>query len=483
MSQTRDAHDSRKESMPTASIVTSLSISGLNELKGGESGTARPTSPKYTSTLTAERLGVTIGASTVRRGDRWVFAAIFMIVNLHTLRHLIGVIYLGFYVAAAALSIALALSRRALRSLDDRGLAVSIWLSVAIIAAYVTLITTSASGAITGLLRFCFAMPIFLALAACTRSRSDLKSHITVMVCFYAVGALTVPLQEFTGPLAVFSDATSRAGFDRYRSLLGAVSVVAVTAGMIVPLVRFVPRLWRFAALMALCISPLLSLSKAAVPAVFFGVSVFAFAAPRRHLRSLMPIIGAAILSFVLVSNLPQLEGRLDVILRGYGVALTGTEIINYDVTTRQGIADRLGTLPLANIAALKDFGTPWVYLTGGGFGMADQTLVSVADSRAPQAHNQYVEIFTVFGPVMGAMLIAITISTLLRLRRRYRSRGHEEYNILCWIMVFFVVSAAFGGGAYFQPVSASVLWLCVFVSLCNLADDDTSCRKVVEKL
>ncbi len=411
-----------------------------------------------------------LNARSVRanRRNQQAFSFVFLVINLHTLRYALGPLYLLLYAAAAAFAFTSFVGRRRYLRLIDGGRSVAAWCAVAVAAAIVTFITTSPTAAATGLTRFVFAVPVFLAIVAFTDSRSDLRSHLGVMVVFYTLGALTVPLQEVTGPIRWFADPTVRGGFDRYGSLLGAVSVVALGVGMIVPIISETALRGRWFYFLALCGSALISLSKAAILSVAFGGLVYLLFARQSLLGRSMTILGAVLCGVMAFAFNPSYQERFDVIAAEYGISLSGNEVVNFDVDTRASALDRLTKLPRENFAALEDFETPFVYVTGGGFGMGGQTLVSEADSRAPQGHNQYVELLTIFGPFLAAVLIGTTLRIAVRLWHNYQQTRDKLYRTFLLVMIFFMFGALFGGGTYFQPVAASMLWTSMFVAFAH---------------
>src|ERR1035437_2597789 len=149
------------------------------------------------------------------------FAIVFCVVNLHTLRNLSTMGYLAAYVPVAAYVIARYLTREKHDLLADRGNLFELWVLVGFCAYAVSLFIISPSGATTGLIRFLFATPIFMAFTLYTSNIDDLLKHIRTMVFFFAFASLTLPMQFFTGPVSWFNDSSSRAGFVRYASLIG----------------------------------------------------------------------------------------------------------------------------------------------------------------------------------------------------------------------------------------------------------------------
>ena len=87
------------------------------------------------------------------------------------------------------------------------------------------------------------------------------------------------------------------------------------------------------------------------------------------------------------------------------------------------------------------------------------------ADAFAIQAHNQYVELLTVFGAVAVVVILPIVVLTLVRLIRLRLKTGNDIYEIVAIAYLMLLVSALFANGKFYQPTSASVLFLAMFAS------------------
>jgi len=404
-------------------------------------------------------------ATETNRSNQIGFAVIFLAVNLHTLRHSLGPIYLAGYAVVAAYSVDVYFRRKKHRDLIDKGSYALAWVLVAGVGAVVTLVTTSLTGAVTGFSRFLFALPVFLALVTFTDSRRDLRSHLNVMVVFYAAAAATVPLQEIVGVLTIFSEGSSRGGFGRFGSALGAVSVVATAAALVIPMIAESTVRFKWFYIVVVAGSALVSLSKVAVIAVLFGLVTYVLSGNQNMTKRTGTIVVALALGTFGFVLSPTFQQRLDVVAQEYGYTTTGEDLTIFGADTGEDAWSRLTEFPRLNYAALEDFESPLVYVIGGGYGMGGQTLVSADDVRAPQGHNQYAELVTVFGPVMAAVLIGITVRVMIRLRRNYKDTNSPLYRTFFAILGFLLIKGLFGGGAFFQPVAASALWTAMFIA------------------
>ena len=412
-------------------------------------------------------------SSAARRAmsNEWAFAIVFIVVNLHTLRRASNVGYLFAYSLVAASSIFAFLNRRKYRELKDGGLLLAGWIVIAIAGFVTTIATTSLIAGITGLTRFLFAIPIFLALVAFTDSLDEFRNHLSIIIVFYTLGALTIPLQEFTGPITWFATSSERAGFERYGSLLGALSVVGGTVALYMLLQQESKLKARPAFLSIMALSALLSLSKAAIGGVALGILGLLIVNYRSLGRWAITIALSAFLVLAVLSVNSDLTSRISAVSQSYGISLTGEQIASNDASIEEGITERLTTRPAQNFAALKQFNSPFVYIVGAGYGMGGLTLVDrEEDVMAPQAHNQYAELVTIFGPVGGAMLILMVITIVVRLWRAFHSRKLRIYFSFLVIMFVWMLIGLFGGGSFFQPAMASILWISIFCAFTKVS-------------
>jgi len=411
--------------------------------------------------------------------NRVKFALVFIVVNLHVLRNLATVPYLAVYAAVAvSLLIDFVFTQRAGRLNSSTGL-FAVWIVVAFFAFLISMALISPAGAVQGLGRFLFSTPIFLALSLYTRNYEELKQHIETFVGFFAFASLTIPLQFLTGPITWFVDASTRNGFERYSSVLGNLTAVGITIGSYVVLAQASRPRWRWVWLLLMVLPALISLNKSAIANVALGL-IFLIILNRRRLGRLA--IGATGLVGVLalmVALIPAIQERLLSPLVSFGIASPMDAGITQvdDVSATQSLLDRLIALPRANFEALQTVHSPFIYLTGGGFGMGNTALVPLADVLAPMAHNQFAESITVFGILGGSVQIAIMLRICVLLYRRVKTRSGGS-GLVAGVLASYVIllfNSLFANGTLYQPASASVFFLALFTATASFFPDETS--------
>ena len=203
--------------------------------------------------------------SAFRASNAVKFGLVFCVVNLHTLRSLSDLFYLAMYVPTATVVATQFLIRYKKRILRGNGALFYVWIFLAFLAFAVSMLTISAGAAIYGLIRFLFAAPIFMALVLYTADEYDLRKHIRTAVVFFAIASLTLPLQFVVGPISWFAESSTRAGFDRYSTLVGSLTAMGIIVGSYMLLAQGMTssRRWLWVSFTALAATA--SLSKSAI--------------------------------------------------------------------------------------------------------------------------------------------------------------------------------------------------------------------------
>lgn len=394
---------------------------------------------------------------------------VFVTVNLHVLRNL-SPAYLGLYGIVTVWTVWHFIDRAAWRRFRLAGPVT--WILMSLSGFVATAASSDLAAAGFGLSRFLFCVPIFLGLAAFTDDHRDARHHLETFVVFFAVAAATLPMQFVTGPIGFFANQSERGGLTRYASLVGSLTAVGVVGGCYVAMAHGVRARLRVPVIVIIAVSLMTSLSKAAIANLILGIAAFALLE-----RRILPLLrGALALAIAAIPALfiPAVGDRLAVVLSSFGISLDGTPVSN-DVSVIQSGIDRLTTLPAMNIAALDDLRSMMVYLVGGGFGMGNTALVPEDAVLAPMAHNQFVEMFTVFGlvpTVAGLVVIGAAVWRLVQ--RRQESSVHAA---VLAALVLLLANSIFANGTFYQPSAASILMLAFFLATSTVASPGATAR------
>jgi hypothetical protein len=402
------------------------------------------------------------------RSNQAKFAIVFLVINLHTFRHLALIPYLALYLAVA-LFVTVQFVKKLLKVRESERDAVKwiplgVFLAVALLGTITSFAFISPAGALYGAGRFVFALPLLFAFFLYTDSWSTLRGHLVTFVVFFALASLTIPLQLVTGPVSWFAAASERAGLDRYSSLVGSLTAVGIIAGCFLVLIQATKPVLRMILALVIVVSVAVSLSKAGIANLAIAAIVLMFLNRKSHVKLLLTASIALMVAVAGYVGIPPLRDRLNASLVSFGVATDS--VVNFDQTLLDGALDRLVYWPSMNFAGLADIGNPLVYIFGGGFGMADTALVPASDSLAPMAHNQFAEAITVFGFLGGGLLIAAMLLILYRLLQLYRIRPVVEAQLIIWTYILFLFNSIFANGTLYQPAGASIFYLGMFLAM-----------------
>lgn len=413
---------------------------------------------------------------TYNKGAR--FLIVLLVVNLHILRNYppIGNAYLIAWTGITAMvciDYYVARTRGVVRTQHNY---LAVWLLVGLTGFVASLATISLTGSLYGLARFWFALPVYIALLAYTRDEQDLRKYIAWSVAFFAFAVATIPLQVALGPISWFREESLRGGFARYSSLLGGLNAAGGAAGAYILLAQSMrgAKRWFLTSVIVACV--LIDLSKSGVVTIVAALVILLLLNVKRFLYLVLGCSTLLGVGFVLYRTLPVVQLRVETTLISFGMA-RGSGLRNSDLSVTESAWDRLTVLPMHNINSWVELGSPLKYFVGGGFGMGSTALVPAEDSLSPMAHNQYVEILTVFGVLGAGLLLFSLFGALFRLVKTQPGSGVSRgLRQLCMLaMALLLGRFLFANGALYHPASATPLFICMFVAGAKLRSPDVS--------
>lgn len=400
------------------------------------------------------------------------------VVALNNLIKLSPVIYAPL-LGTAFLIMALDLFRRPLRIGSDSiagGLLLVGYLFFAMQAFVVSLTNISPTGAMVGLGRFLFALPIFFAFMLYVRNFQTLMSAVIGVAVVMAAGNLSIPWQMVFGEIRWLGSEYKRGGFERYASVLGNVTAIGISAGFYFAIVLILmrPGVWKVIVSLAIVVAAIASLSKAAIfnLAIPIIILVGLNFNPRFRVFQRFPfraiagfmvlVVGVASIAILI----PAVRGRVLVSLASFGVSSQEAVLVD-DVDVGTSFRERLFKHPAKVFFNLDRVEGPTGHLTGGGFGMSSTALVPEADELSIMAHNQLVEFWAV-GGIFYLLLFIVFLTALARrilslITESYRRGLHRQRTFFtCMLVVFFcyLVNLPFANGLTYQPTQAFIFWL-----------------------
>lgn len=334
----------------------------------------------------------------------------------------------------------------------------------------------SATGAIIGLGRFLFAIPVLLAFLLYVRDARTLRHALIGIAIVVAVGNLSIPWQMAFGEIEWLGSDYKRGGFDRFASLLGNVTAIGISAGFYFAIILILmrPGLWKTLLCLAIVVSAIASLSKAAIfnlaiPVLaVVGLGLFA----RFRVFKKLPIramAGFSVLVVVVVGVamlVPAVRGRVLVSLASFGVSSQETVLVD-DVSVGTSFQERLLQHPTKVFQNLDLLQGPTGLLTGAGFGMSATALVPEADALSIMAHNQLVEFWALGGVFFLVTFLLFLVMVGWRLwdlcARSWLQGIHAQrilYVALAVVFACFLANLPFANGLVYQPTQATIFWL-----------------------
>lgn len=411
-----------------------------------------------------------VGAARYAIGNTTKFAIVFVVVSMHTLRDFSLPLYLIFYVpTVAVVALQYVFGAKVRRSMVASRLFTA-WIFIGVCGFAVSLAIISPGGSVQGLVRFLFAAPLFMALVLYTESAQELRRHLVTAVVFFTVASLTVPLQLLTGPISWFPPASVRDGLERYSSLLGSLTSLGIIVGSYIVLTQAVLPAWRWILLFLVIVSAALSLQKAAFVNIAIGLVFLVVLNRRAWKRLLIALLTVTALVAAAYAVVPAVRDRVSVSLLSFGIG-GGMGVVHGDFSIWASTWDRLTTLPKANFEALVGIHSPLAFLTGAGFGMGNTALVPVGDSIAPMAHNQFAELFTVFGAIGGGVQIFILVVIWLLLWQRIQSGASPIVTTVFFAYILLLLNSLFANGTLYQPASAAIFFFALFAATSTIFD------------
>ncbi|MDO5728657.1 MAG: hypothetical protein Q4P71_03415 [Actinomycetaceae bacterium] len=399
------------------------------------------------------------------RNRRIRLAIVFFVTGFHIFRNLSLSVYMMIFGLIALMTMVDYLSSRSIsrRTAGHYVSIMTIWLFFIAIGFISSIGQTSTAGLITGTTRLLFWIPFGVALMTYIRDQDDFHFLLKLLVVYWAINSLSILVQFAIGPIPFFANESLRAGFTRYAPLSGALPTISSFGMVPVLAVPIASPLISFLIVIGF-IGSIASLSKAAIAIGFLGTTYYFF----RTIKSinLLTWISVAILG-VLTWALLQIQdiwNRLAAVLLSFGIETEGSSTIqNWDVSVERGALERITTLPEGTLKSLYEANVDLFPLLGGGYGYASTALVPNNDSLAVMAHNQYVEVWAVFG-VFGMLVFGIIVLLTLINLTRIAVADSKSVHMLLAAIIFFI-SAIFANGTIYQPVHATIFAIILFAA------------------
>lgn len=299
--------------------------------------------------------------------------------------------------------------------------------------------------------RFLLTIP-FLLIGAML-DRNQLRVFLVISGCFGALGGLSLILQNISGPIAWFAEASERGGLVRYSSVLGSLTILGIFAGMALSAAYFcrISVRIKFAIIFLVAIGCVLSLQKAAiVNLVLFLLLVTVYEVKnKRYLiigMSFTGIVLAAIVLSFFFSDYFDLAVNL--------FSGSNSDVVVDDVGIGESLLQRTWELPSK---LYETYGFRGMLFGVGMVGGAG----SLGFPDHPMAHNVFFDMLFIGGVPYLLVYCFFLFATIVRLYRSRAMGGDVELASL-WCMLFYLINLPAASGIQFQPVISSVIHLII---------------------
>ncbi|NMM26340.1 MAG: hypothetical protein HHJ12_03380 [Glaciimonas sp.] len=305
-----------------------------------------------------------------------------------------------------------------------------------------------------GLFRFSSLILTFLVALIVLKSEKIDKFWI-IFSQFSALCALSLYYQFIFGPIEWFAESSERAGFARYASLAGSLTVYGVLCGMAVISSFFYFRGWRRVLLIIIIVSGgFISLQKAAIANIFLaaiGIAIVERVSVKKLLKNSLLVISVGTIAL-------WATGLYDIASVGFKSSLgVANDDIQTDVSLWQSALDRLVELPSI---VFNFYGFNRLFWGVGVFGGSG----SLGYPDLPMMHNAFGDIIAIAGiPVFIAVLFYF-LFLLFKACRYFKFITYSNSQMKVSVLLFFMsfLNMLFASGNFFQPVIATILWITV---------------------
>ena len=404
-----------------------------------------------------------------QRQDRGgvVFCVIFVTLSLHMLRNaatfyygVLGAVFLGTWCYSAV------------RFQDTKRCWAKRWVVLYCLCAVAATLQTAAqlglSVAAYAAARFCLTIPLCILAYYALRTEKVVRAVLLLFCVLTAAGSLSVAIQYMGGQISWFAEPGSRAGIQRFGSLLGSLP----TLGGAVPLALMIMLLLKMRMHVQLILTPILilgvclSLSKAAI--LGCGVCLLAVVASAgkfsRRLLQIVMLGSAVAAAFYLLGDTEVGQASLRYATGIFDSSFVGAHARGGDVTVENSLVSRLTVLPRRSLEDLYAERGMYGYFTGGGFQMLGVALVPAGTTTFITSHSQLIDLLLVSGFPLLLAGMGVLLSSLMAFRKSRRAADlPDDIVSTCrWCLVLLSVSSVFNGGVFFQPGSACLLWTLV---------------------
>lgn len=384
-----------------------------------------------------------------------IFLALFtyIITFSHILRNLTNIYFL-FWALSLVSSVIIFFS--SFTSSKRRNIFITVLITLYIYCALLSFLVANQFGSpLVGIGRLVFVLPMIIALVYSINEKTFRKFVIAWMI-FGIIAAASLPLQYIFGPISWFSEASERAGIERYGSFAGSLTTFGNIVGVALFAILMIVKKPLYLAILitVIIVGCLASLQKAAFPSIFIALLLATFAGRLKFSAVLGLLAVTIIISFTVYFIADyQLRNTLLLIFETF----IGIADVQYtsDVTIIQSVKDRLFELP---IIAFEFYGASAAYVGIGVFAGSG----GLGFPHLPHTHNLIGEIILLFGLIPATIILlyfsyhlVISILIIINFKRKYKFNDKLAAGLYINITIPFI----FAGALLYHPAGAAIFW------------------------
>jgi hypothetical protein len=302
-------------------------------------------------------------------------------------------------------------------------------------------------------------------------SCDNLSKYIKLYIIFFALGSVSMIVQQFTGQIEIFGDLGPYrfAGLIPYNSSLGNITIYGTGIGVALLITSThsgFNKIQKSFLIMLLLVGVFLTMQKAALINLIICLlilSVF-FLKLKQLIFPLLIfiffIIGIALAFPDLLLNIISLTANTF----GFELAENSRNEALYRPITERFVDRLTGRLWLSGPESLREFLLGWGLLGGGGsLGINFDTTESGNYFTIGAPHNQYMGIFLIIGSIGLTVFLILIFSLQLDLYHKYKYYNDELAKTFFFANLIFYINLIVAEGSLFHPYTSFIFFISIY--------------------
>ena len=306
-------------------------------------------------------------------------------------------------------------------------------------------------------------------------SSNDFKKCIYIYIIFFALGAVSMIIQQFVGQIEFLGapGPARYAGLIPYGSTLGNITIYGTAIGIAILITvtsRDISTFQKLIILFLLVVGTFLNMQKAGVINLFLCAVILLYLIQFKKYILILFSLFVLILSIMII--LPNFFLNIASLITN----TFGFEIIENTKSTglykpiSERFIDRLtGRTWVAGPQSIQEFLIGWGLLGGGGsLGITFDFSGSGKYFALGAPHNQYIGIFLISGAIGLLLFLILIFSLQLELYHKFRYHNDETAKIFFFANILFIINLIVAEGSLFHPYTSFIFYISIYYVLFN---------------